>query len=123
MILKDYKPNLLNEPSTINYMHFLESYLGANLEFQYIYYEENEKPKLGATAFDKGKLKIFDKENLCTRDIIVKENTIILDISIMEKGKEPLALFTALHEAGHFWMHKKYIRNVVNNYQYLIQIR
>ena len=106
LILNDYKPNLLKEPKKINYMHFLESYFGVNLEFQYIYYEENERPKLGATAFNNGLLKIFDREDMCIRNILIKEHTVIIDSSIMEESKESLVLFTALHEAGHFWMHK-----------------
>ena len=39
-LLADYKPQLLKEPTPINYLHFLESYLGANVEFMDIYYED-----------------------------------------------------------------------------------
>jgi hypothetical protein len=31
MLLADYKPQLLKEPTPINHLHFLESYLGANI--------------------------------------------------------------------------------------------
>jgi hypothetical protein len=40
IILGDYKPQLLQEPRKVKYEHFLESYLGANLDYRHIYYEE-----------------------------------------------------------------------------------
>ncbi|MGI6429331.1 MAG: hypothetical protein ACOXZ6_06355 [Syntrophomonadaceae bacterium] len=62
MLLADYKPQLLKEPTPINHLHFLESYLGANIEFMDIYYED--KPIWGATAFnDQEYIKVFDREN------------------------------------------------------------
>lgn len=50
MLLEDYKPQLLKEPTPINYLHFLESYLGATIEFMDIYYDK--KPIWGATSFN-----------------------------------------------------------------------
>jgi len=44
---------------------------------------------------------------MCNRPIRVNEKTIIIDNSVMEEGKEGLALFTGLHEGGHLWMHPK----------------
>jgi Zn-dependent peptidase ImmA (M78 family) len=105
ILLKDYKPQLLKEPTPINYLHFLESYLGATLEFHDIFYGADEQPILGATAFNDEVLRVFDKENMCVGNIHVNNRTIILDNSIMKEGKEGLALFTALHEGGHLWMH------------------
>ena len=66
MLLNDYKPLLLKEPRKIKYESFLESYLGANLEYQHIYYEEDEGQIFGVTAFNKERLKIFDQDNLST---------------------------------------------------------
>ena len=105
MLLRDYRPQLLREPAAINYLHFLESYLGATMEFCDIFYKEEEGPIWGATAFNKETLKIFDQENLCTRKIRVDSRTISIDNSVMVEGKEGLALFTGLHEGGHLWMH------------------
>jgi hypothetical protein len=56
IILGDYKPQLLQEPRKIKFEHFLESYLGANLEYKHIYYEENKERILGVTAFNREKL-------------------------------------------------------------------
>lgn len=104
-IISDYRPSLLKEPGRIDCFHFLEFYLGANVEFQDIYYDDN-RPVLGATAFGSGYLKVFDRERLCAKSIEVDDRTVIIDNSVMKRGKEGMALFTALHEAGHLWLHQ-----------------
>lgn len=105
-ILYDYKPSMLNEPMKIKYQHFLESYLGAHLEFQHIYYEKDEGRIFGATSFNTEKLKIFNKEKYIVDEITLKKNTIVLDNYVIKDGKEGLELFTGLHEGGHLWLHK-----------------
>lgn len=107
MLIKDYKPAILKAPRKIKYEHFLESYLGANLEYQHIYYGENEGPVFGVTAFNKERLKVFDKENLCTKNVTLDKNSIVLDYYVTEEGREGLELFTGLHEGGHLWLHPK----------------
>lgn len=110
ILVKDYKDSLLKEPGKINAYHFLESYLGATIEFKYIYYGQYEEPIWGMVAFNNGDvLKIFDRENLCTRLIELKEKTVVIDLDITE-GKEGLELFTCLHEGGHLWMHPRVFR-------------
>jgi len=100
-VLTDYKPDLLKEPGRINYTHFLESYLGANLIYQDIYNENPDKPILGMTVFTEGNVKVFDREKLCVKEIWMDERTVILDNFVTQEGKEGLELFTALHESGH----------------------
>lgn len=104
MLLEDYKPQLLKEPTPINHLHFLESYLGANTEFMDIYYEG--KPIWGATAFnDEEYLKVFDRENYRTGFRKLTSRTVVIDNYVMKEGKEGLGLFTGLHEGGHLWLH------------------
>lgn len=87
MILYDYKPKLLKEPGPINYLHFLESYLGATIEFKDIYYDD--KPIWGATSFnDDEPLKVFDRENMCIKPEKLKRRTIVIDNYVMQEGKE-----------------------------------
>lgn len=105
ILLRDYKPQLLKEPRRIKFEHFLESYLGANLDYKHIYYEEDEGQILGATAFNREKLTVFDRENMCVGEVIIEKDTIVLDLYVTEEGREGLELFTGLHEGGHFWMH------------------
>ena len=104
-ILADYKPELLDEPGTIDFMHFLESYLGMRIDFQDIYSDDPERPILAMTAFKRGKVRVFDRENECVRKIIVPARTVIIDNAVMKPGKESLALFSGMHEGGHITMH------------------
>ena len=105
MVLRDYKPGLLQEPGKINYAHFIETYLEAHLEYKDIFNEDPEKPIFGMTVFEEGEVKVFDRDELCVKEIWVNERTVILDNLIMQDGKEGLALFTALHESGHLCLH------------------
>lgn len=105
MLLQDYKPQMLKDPGEINYLHFLESYLGATILFKDIYYKEDDKRIFGATSFNVELLKVFDRENMCTKVIKLDARTIVIDNYVMKEGKEGLALFTALHEGGHLWIH------------------
>ena len=104
-VLKDYKPGLLQEPGTVNYGHFIESYLEANLDYQDIFNDDPERPIFGMTVFTEGEVRVFDREELCVKEIWVDERTVILDNLITQEGKEGLAQFTALHEAGHLLLH------------------
>lgn len=113
IILGDYKPQLLQEPRKVKYEHFLESYLGANLDYRHIYYEEDEGRILGVTSFNnREKLPVFDREKMCLDTVKLKKNSIVLDFYVTEEGREGLELFTGLHEGGHLWMHQGvYARN------------
>lgn len=104
MVMHDYKPQLLKDPAPIDHLHFLEFYLGANVRFMDIYYDE--KPIWGATAFnDEEYIRVFDRENTCIRAEKLNNRTIVIDNYVMQEGKEGLALFTCLHEGGHLWLH------------------
>lgn len=113
-VLGDYKPKLLKEPGKINAVHFLESYLGATVDYQDIYYEEGTSPIAGATVFNDDKVLVFDKENMCVRPIEVDAGTILIDNTTMQDGKEGFAQFTHLHEGGHFLIHPAVYRRLNN---------
>ena len=112
-VLADYKPVLLEEPGKINFEHFLESYLSVTVLYLHIYHEEDKPPILGVTAFNDGYLKVFDRENMCTSTVPIAANTVVIDSTLMENGESGRAMFTGLHEAGHFMMHRGvYVPNV-----------
>lgn len=113
-VLEDYKPKLLKEPGKINEIHFLESYLGATVDYQDIYYEEDATPIAGATVFNDDKVLVFDKENMCIHPIEVSAGTILIDNDTMKDGKEGFAKFTHLHEGGHFLIHPAVYRKTDN---------
>jgi len=104
-VIKDYRPELLKEPGKIDVEHFLEHYLGAEVQFHDIYNEDPSKPIRALTAFTKGGVKVFDRENNRISIINVQARTVILDNEVMEPGKEGVALFSGCHEGGHLNMH------------------
>ena len=103
-VLADYRLDLLRRPGKIDFQHFLESYLGMRIIFQDIYSDDPERPILAITAFQKGKIKVFDEENESVEKIIVPARSVVIDNSLMEEGREHIALFTGMHEGGHITM-------------------
>ena len=106
-VLKDYKPSLLRKPGTINYEHFLESYLGLTIMYKNIYNANPNKQILALAVFRDGTTKIFDRENERVSNIIVKANTVIIDNYVLEQNAIGFDMFTGLHEAGHFLLHRE----------------
>jgi len=104
-ILADYKPDLLREPGKINLEHFLEHYLGANVQFHDIYNDDPEHPILALTTFTEGSVNVFNREKECVSSIVVPARTIIIDNEVMDQGNEGFALFSGLHEGGHLTLH------------------
>jgi hypothetical protein len=98
-ILKDYKPDLLKEPGAIDYEHFLEHYLNANIEYHDIYCDDPQRPILALTAFTDGDINVFDDENERVSAAFVPVRTVVLDNSIAESKIVGVARFSGLHEA------------------------
>ena len=114
-VLEDYKPRLLLEPGALNFQLFLESYLGVTLIFKDIYNDDPKRPIFGVCAFRGGTLKVFDKENECISNLIVKKDTVIIDNYVLKPGREGLAAFTGFHEGGHFLLHPGVYRTEYKN--------
>ena len=55
-VLGDYKPHLLESPGMVNFQHFLESYLGAVIEYHDIYSDDPERPILAMTVYREGEI-------------------------------------------------------------------
>lgn len=108
-LVGDYNPVYLEEPWNLDALRFAEYYLGATVDFVDIYCEEGEQIA-GAAVFNTERIKLFDRENMCTRVETFEENTILIDNSTMQTGKETFARFTVLHEAGHICMHPSVYR-------------
>lgn len=110
-LIGDYKPSLLKEPAPLNVEHFLESYLGATIDYQDIFFAKGEDPIAGATVFNDDHIRVFDREGMCTRVIKVAAGTIIIDNSTVAAGNKGFEAFTGLHEGGHFTMHQEVYRH------------
>jgi len=103
-VLEDYDPDLLSEPGTIDYEHFIESYLGMEIIYKDIYYKENTPPIYGVTVFRDSTVKVFDRENGGVAHPIIRANTIIMDNVVIKNGG--MAIFTGFHECGHYFLHQ-----------------
>ncbi|MCI6359678.1 MAG: hypothetical protein MR778_06925 [Clostridiales bacterium] len=103
-IVRDYRPELLVTPGKIDAFHFLESYLGVTVEFQDIFYPEGNVPVAGATIFNDEAIMVFDRSGMKVSSIDIPAGTVLIDNATMKS--ESFALFTALHEGGHYCMHQ-----------------
>lgn len=111
-LLRDYKPKLLQEPGKVNPIHFVEAYLDAVVDYQDIYYPEDEPAIAGATVFNDDHILVFDREAKRIKPIEVAANTVLIDNSTMADGKEGFAAFTVLHEGGHLCLHPAVYRRM-----------
>lgn len=118
-LLRDYKPKLLKEPGKVNPTHFVESYLGAVVDYQDIYYPENTPAIAGATVFNDDRILVFDREAQRIKTIDVSANTVLIDNSTMDDGKEGFAAFTILHEGGHLCLHPAVYRRMDGQLSFL----
>ena len=97
MLIHDYKHALIKEPQPINYEHFLEVYLGVNLQYLDI---TADATILGMTAFDDGRVQVYDHELGREKSIDITKGSVILDNHLLASDKIGRLRFTALHEGG-----------------------
>ena len=119
-VLYDYRPELLTyasygddpyyEPALLDPYDFANNYLGANIEVHDIYTETKGDVIAGAAVFNLQRVKVFDKANMCTREILVPPNTILLDSETVDRWNKGFEYFTIMHEAGHLMLHQKVYR-------------
>ena len=119
-VLYDYRPELLTytsygddpyyEPALLDPYDFAQNYLGSNIEVHDIYTETKEELIAGAAVFNYQKIKVFDKDNMCTREILVPPNTILLDNETVDYWHKGFEFFTIMHECGHLILHQRVYR-------------
>lgn len=119
-VLYDYRPELLTympfdedpyyEPALLDPYDFAENYLGSNIEVHDIYTESNKEQIAGAAVFNLQKVKVFDKEHMCTREILVPPGTILLDNETVKHWHKGFEFFTIMHETGHLMLHQRVYR-------------
>lgn len=106
-VLADFNSTLLETPQAIDWLRFLEFYLGRNINFASITPHADGEDILGACSFDDlVPLSIYNAE--FERNEILELNTGDIALhTLLEKQPQRL-LFTALHEGGHWAMHQPY---------------
>ena len=109
-VLKEYMPERLERPGHMDTYKFIEQYLGANVEIMNIYTDSRDDFIAGAAVFNPQHVKVFDRDNMTTKKILVPANTVIIDEQVTGRFKKGFERFTVLHEAGHLMMHKEVYR-------------
>ena len=119
-VLYDYRSELLTytsygedpyyEPALLDPYDFANNYLGSNIEVHDIYTESDKDVIAGAAVFNLQKVKVFDKEHMCTREILVPPNTILLDTATVDHWHKGFEFFTIMHEVGHLMLHQRVYR-------------
>jgi len=115
-VLYDYRPEFFRymgygeedyyEPELLDPYDFAEKYLDAAVDVQDIYTDRPEDFIAGAAVFNLQRVKVFDKANMSTEEILVPPNTILLDTRTVHGGSKTFENFTLMHEAGHLLMHQ-----------------
>lgn len=105
-LVQDFCPDAVITPQEIDIDLFVQDYLGADMDYQYL---SHCGVYLGMTVFnDTDKVPVFDPVNNRAEYISAKANTIIIDNSLLEKNQEHRYRFTTGHEAGHSYFHTEY---------------
>ena len=115
-LVGDFKPELLRVPQKINALRFIENYLGAQVEYHTLYNQDKNKGICGLTLFDWDTITVMEPEK---RVILVGPDTIVINVPLqagsvydrlVQSYTDPTfrtsELFTQLHEAGHYCMHR-----------------
>lgn len=104
-LLNDYRPDLLSNPGAIKYDDFLENYLGADLQYQYLYSSSDEGDILGCSVFSSQRIAVFDKDTMTKEFISCPAGSVILDMSLIDGTRQIQENITGLHEGGHIYLH------------------
>ena len=105
--LRDYQPDVFTNPTAIDIDGFLEGYLKATPDYQYL---SNNMIYLGMTVFqDTNSIPIFNPYKNEAEYFSAKANTVIFDTRLVEEAnQEHRYRFTAGHECGHLIFHRPY---------------
>lgn len=108
-VLLDYDNTYLSEPKKLDMEDFALNYLGASeVDFHYIWTENKAEQILGATTFEKCRIKMFDKDNEEIYFQDYDEHAIILSKELIDGKRTSQYGITGFHECGHLYMHKEY---------------
>ncbi|MEE5994244.1 MAG: hypothetical protein V3G42_13570 [Oscillospiraceae bacterium] len=105
--LWDYQPGVFRSPAAIDIDGFLEEYLRATPDYQYL---SNNMIYLGMTVFlDTNRIPVFNPYKNKAEYFSAKANTVIFDTRLIEEtNQEHRYRFTAGHECGHLIFHRPY---------------
>lgn len=105
--LMHFQPEALKNPMEVDVDGFLERYLGATPDYQYL---SHNIIYLGMTVFqDTNSIPVYDPYHNRAEYFSAKANTVIFDTRLVEEAnQEHRYRFTAGHECGHLVFHTPY---------------
>lgn len=105
-LVQDFCPDAVITPQEVDIDLFVQDYLGADMDYQYL---SHCGVYLGMTVFnDTDKVPVFDPANNRAEYISARANTIIIDNTLLEANQEHRYRFTTGHEAAHSYLHTDY---------------
>ena len=105
-LVSDFNPDAMQTPQEIDIDLFVQDYLGADQDFQYL---SHCGVYLGMTVFnDTDKVPVYDPIQNRAEYISAGANTIIIDRTLLEENQEHRYRFTMGHEASHVFLHTPY---------------
>ena len=105
-LVSDFNPAAMQMPQEIDIDLFVQDYLGADQDFQYL---SHCSVYLGMTVFnDTDKVPVYDPVQNRAEYISSRANTIIIDQTLLEEKQEHRYRFTMGHEASHVFLHTPY---------------
>jgi Zn-dependent peptidase ImmA (M78 family) len=102
-ILKDFDPNLLTTPTHVDIERFTESYMGLNLDFNWL---SHNQTLLGRMIFQNTIIPVYNPTAERAEDFPAQANTVMVDNSLVES--DTLLRSTIAHECGHAVYHRSY---------------
>lgn len=106
-----FQPEALRKPMEVDVDGFLECYLGATPDYQYL---SHNMIYLGMTVFqDTNSIPVYDPHSKRAEYFSAKANTVIFDTRLVEEAnQEHRYRFTAGHECGHLVFHTPYFKRL-----------
>ena len=103
-VLKSYDPELLLGPPVAIPIEKIAQHLGLCIEYQCL---RKNGLILGEVVYDDSYIPVYFSDLKRYELILVKSGTIILDESLLRKGREGRLRFTCAHEIAHWLCHKE----------------
>ncbi|MGI5823791.1 MAG: ImmA/IrrE family metallo-endopeptidase [Dethiobacteria bacterium] len=103
MLLMDYDPELLEQPTSLDIELFAENYIGLEMDYKDL---TPNRSILGAMVFGAGYTEVYDIKKGKMKPIPVAEGTVIIDNSLLSPDQLRRGRFTLGHEIGHWLLHR-----------------
>jgi Zn-dependent peptidase ImmA (M78 family) len=105
LFLKDYKPELLKSAQPLDVEDFAEGYM--RLGFHYTNLSHNGFI-WGRMVFNNTLIVVYNSDSNRAEEEPVEANTIVIDNSLLEDGRETVFRSSVMHECGHSVYHPEY---------------